>query len=321
MAESENPPDNVNATLDGGDNKITDHYLMPSTDHNISNDTPDSELDIGSSKSEVLLPGEINGIEGGKLKKNDSGIDVEKCSSVSGKDGLSSDADCGDSISECYIDSTGLSHSESMSESPESKSEVSPCSYKSDADLSFSDVLDPGNVSFNEGNFVSHSVDTKEDMSELGISGVQTSAADEAVDDDDDDNFAVDFSSKRKRRREHGLLSSSDTDSDDENETGDSSGTGTQSDKRIDSDSNSDEDSEVMNKPWPKHKWRALRDLRKRETGLSNRTPPSQFREMVHGSLQMAQRLKLQYKMEFHEGCVNALHFNRIGELITLWYH
>ncbi|KAK3107426.1 hypothetical protein FSP39_014342 [Pinctada imbricata] len=31
----------------------------------------------------------------------------------------------------------------------------------------------------------------------------------------------------------------------------------------------------------------------------------------------MVQRFNLQYKMEYHEGCVNALHFNRIGTLLA----
>ena len=48
-------------------------------------------------------------------------------------------------------------------------------------------------------------------------------------------------------------------------------------------------------------------------SALFYRTPPAVFREKVHGSVQMVQRFKLQYKMEYHEGCVNALHFNRIG--------
>jgi hypothetical protein len=65
----------------------------------------------------------------------------------------------------------------------------------------------------------------------------------------------------------------------------------------------------------PKHKWRALFDLRQREFGYSNLDDAGYFRKQVQGSLQMVQRFKLQYKMEKHEGCVNALHFNKIGKL------
>lgn len=78
-----------------------------------------------------------------------------------------------------------------------------------------------------------------------------------------------------------------------------------------------EEEEEEENQVKPKHTWFALKDLSSRQMGFSNRTPPSIFREKVQGSLQMVQRLKLQYKMEYHEGCVNALSFNRIGTLLA----
>ena len=63
----------------------------------------------------------------------------------------------------------------------------------------------------------------------------------------------------------------------------------------------------------PKQKFKALFDLRKREFGYRHIGDPGYFRKQVQGSLQMVQRLELQFKMEQHEGCVNALHFNSIG--------
>ncbi|XP_076457431.1 uncharacterized protein LOC143291451 [Babylonia areolata] len=82
--------------------------------------------------------------------------------------------------------------------------------------------------------------------------------------------------------------------------------------------SQEDKDEEDANpNPWPRHRWRALPDLRARETGSPGCTPPSVFREKVQGSLYMVQRLKLQHRMEHHEGCVNSLHFNRIGTLLA----
>ena len=68
----------------------------------------------------------------------------------------------------------------------------------------------------------------------------------------------------------------------------------------------------------PKHLFNAISDLRGREIGLSNHRPPSLFREQVQGSLQMVQRLQLKHRLRYHEGCVNALHFNRIGMLLVL---
>lgn len=63
----------------------------------------------------------------------------------------------------------------------------------------------------------------------------------------------------------------------------------------------------------PKNKWRALFDLRHREFGYSTVDDPGYFRKHVQGSLQMVKRFDLQFKMDSHEGCVNALHFSKIG--------
>lgn len=67
----------------------------------------------------------------------------------------------------------------------------------------------------------------------------------------------------------------------------------------------------------PKHKWRALFDLRSREFGNFRSKRTGVFMRSVQGSLQMVQRLKLQYKMDHHTGCVNALNFNRLGEICS----
>ena len=88
--------------------------------------------------------------------------------------------------------------------------------------------------------------------------------------------------------------------------------------KSDDQKTESEEEEEEDGKIRPKHTWFALKDLSNRQTGFSNKTPPSIFREKVQGSLQMVQRLMLQYKMEYHEGCVNALSFNRIGKTIHI---
>lgn len=77
--------------------------------------------------------------------------------------------------------------------------------------------------------------------------------------------------------------------------------------------SDSDDEPPVSDFGPPKHKWRALNDLRCREFGFSATKDPGYFRKRVQGSLQMVQRFQLQFKMNHHEGCVNALHFNRIG--------
>ncbi|XP_061189141.1 DDB1- and CUL4-associated factor 8-like [Saccostrea echinata] len=104
----------------------------------------------------------------------------------------------------------------------------------------------------------------------------------------------------------------SDDFSDDEIEDNEGSVKSKSDDQKSDSEEEKEEDKEK-----PKQSWFALKDLSKREMGYSNKTPPSIFREKVQGSLQMVQRFKLQYKMEYHDGCVNALSFNRIGTLLA----
>lgn len=114
---------------------------------------------------------------------------------------------------------------------------------------------------------------------------------------------------RRRRRRNRLLVSDSDLDSDDD----------------IDADKNSTSESEdgvedsvpLTSFGAPKHKWRAMFDIRERELGYSYRKYENYFQQKVQGSLQMVQRFELQYKMEHHEGCVNALHFNRIGTLLA----
>ncbi len=48
----------------------------------------------------------------------------------------------------------------------------------------------------------------------------------------------------------------------------------------------------------------------------SNTVPLSyMFSRRTGRSLTLVQRLKLEHKMEYHDGCVNALHFNKSGQL------
>ena len=308
MAEAAPLPDSagthsVDLELEGGDDN-------GSCNHDLTTNGVDPKLPDSSSSE-----GDLSNVR--KLQKNDSGIDVEKSPSASTRDGLSSDADCGDSVSECFADSTGfsLSHSESV------KSEDSHSRPDDDVEASFSDNnLDSTDVSPNETStaadfHVQDSMNMETDGVSSSVNGAEggTQHVDDDEDDDNDDDAVADSASAKRKRRHEALLSSSDTDSDDEEE-GAAMETG---------DKSEEEEPDVRSeKPWPKHKWRAITDLRNREIGLTNCTPPSFFREKVQGSLQMVQRLKLQYKMEYHDGCVNALHFNRIGKclmLIVLW--
>jgi hypothetical protein len=301
--------------------------------HTLTSESGDSKLpDSSGCKGDTS--------SSGKLQKNDSGIDVEKSPSTSMRDGLSDR----DSVSECCVDSTGfsLSHSESV------KSEDSPNSRPDDdADVGASFVendVDSSDASPNQcgdsnrpdssaATAVETKMDTTEEVSSSGVNDDEASRSpvvddeadygldhglDHEVEDEDDEEVVSGMASakaKRKRRHDHALLSSTDdedtTDDDDDEENC------MEADRKS---TDEEEKKEEETRPWPKHKWRALFDLRDREVGHTNCTPPSFFREKVQGSLQMVQRLKLQYKMEYHDGCVNALHFNRIGKYLFMFY-
>ncbi|KAH9495220.1 DDB1- and CUL4-associated factor 8 [Bulinus truncatus] len=69
----------------------------------------------------------------------------------------------------------------------------------------------------------------------------------------------------------------------------------------------------TLGKPTPKPNWFAVPELRRREYGCRSGC----FMEKVQGSLSMVQRLVRVERMKAHEGCVNALSFNRIGTLLA----
>lgn len=82
-------------------------------------------------------------------------------------------------------------------------------------------------------------------------------------------------------------------------------------------DDETDEEMQVDENP-VKDTWWPVRELRNREFGMSPRYPASlMFRRRTSCSLSMVQRLTLQHRMEGHDGCVNALHFNKSGTLIA----
>ncbi|XP_013415190.1 DDB1- and CUL4-associated factor 8-like protein 2, partial [Lingula anatina] len=117
---------------------------------------------------------------------------------------------------------------------------------------------------------------------------------------------------KQKRDRRMSTSSSSDDDLDD-------LAFGKEDDAKFSSD-DEDEDKSNMdldNSSPLLNNWHALGQLRQRELGVSNWKHPRLFAIDCHASLYMVQKLQLQYKMEKHDGCVNALHFNETGTRIA----
>ncbi|XP_033096791.1 DDB1- and CUL4-associated factor 8-like [Anneissia japonica] len=77
----------------------------------------------------------------------------------------------------------------------------------------------------------------------------------------------------------------------------------------------SDFEDEQKNKPQPSLIWRALPDLFNRERGLLRN--PLNFCHRTIANVSMVQRFKQYTALDSHEGCVNTLHFNQSGNLLT----
>ena len=122
------------------------------------------------------------------------------------------------------------------------------------------------------------------------------------MDTDDDDDSALHDDS----HSQHHLDSTADDDDVTDNDTNDKSA------KSSDDEGNA---MEVDLTP-PADTWCPVREIRQREIGYgAQRMPTSQvFVQHTGGSVQLVQRLKLQHKLEHHDGCVNCLHFNESGK-------
>ncbi|XP_033757845.1 DDB1- and CUL4-associated factor 8-like [Pecten maximus] len=279
---------------------------------------------------------EDNHLSLGFMKKDDSGIDISR-SPTSGKDS-SILSDNNESLS----DSGAGSRTNSVSEASLSKD----CMQKPSKGGGKTFVTETENMDTDENN---QACAQKVSSSSVSCSENDEKDSDDSVDDSGQSSRVRKLRESirrrlRDKRRRHFLLDSDDTDSDnddlspsnqenaktnddsDEDNSDDdddddddehSSVKKAKSSKDKKADSDSEEDIMVDMSKKPKQIWRALYDCRDREYGFNSRVPPASFREKVQGSLQMVQRFDLQYKMEYHEGCVNALHFNRIGTLLA----
>ncbi len=92
-----------------------------------------------------------------------------------------------------------------------------------------------------------------------------------------------------------------------------------------------------VGKQKPKHNWYSIKALTQRSVisctciliileknyyfrslGMSNhKNMENVFNSKCYGSLRFVQRLELAYKMDCHNGCVNALHFNSNGSRLA----
>ena len=103
-------------------------------------------------------------------------------------------------------------------------------------------------------------------------------------------------------------------DDDDDNDEDEDEDNGQADSAKRDKSSSEDEMEVEVNLDPPTDRWRPLREVRRREMGYANHVPMSDmFRTRCGGSISLARRLELYCKLDKHEGCVNALHFNRTG--------
>lgn len=245
------------------------------------------------------------------MKKDDSGIDFEKSP---GKDGIS-DNDVSESLSESCAMST-------KTDSGVALNSQFKLLENDDSSRESNDIV------------VMHTMDTEDSeptgscdvtMPSVGTDNDEIIEAESDSSSDDDEVIVVRTKKPRRRRIIDRNDSSSDNDSD---ENVDIDSELLRSEHALDSDDDSDveekkstesesEDEEAFENKNLKQTFQAIKDLRHREYGYSNKNPPSYFREKVQGSANLVKRLKLQCKLDYHEGCVNTLHFNRIGTLLA----
>ena len=103
--------------------------------------------------------------------------------------------------------------------------------------------------------------------------------------------------------------SSSSLDSDDDT-SAHSRDSDADSDKEVDQEG---EEGEEEDEAWPKDPWSPLPSLFAREVGAWRHCAAQSFQIKCGASLNFVRRLERSRKLDHHQGCVNALHFNRSG--------
>jgi WD repeat-containing protein 42A len=219
----------------------------------------------------------------GHLKKDDSGIDMEKSPSKESS-ALSEESETNQTDSDAALkDDSGAASQSEMSK------EDAKGSPKPDGSL---------DDSMMDSSYVRDMIDT-EDSEPTGSYDVT------GADNDSGSDVAK---VRRKRHLDRRLSSSSDSDDDTHSIS---------SEKSAKSAKSSDSDTEMDIDLPPVKQWQLYYDIYKREYGLNPRRPQSIFRSRLASNLSLVQKLKLQYKLEKHDGCVNALHFNNTGEFCS----
>lgn len=169
------------------------------------------------------------------------------------------------------------------------------------------------------------SVDTGRDtetdhVESASPSAVKTGSVASGSTDNDGTDESPTSGRHRERRRSRqtifgGLLSDTDSDSDDtrrRRSTHDS--LEDESQRKDTEEAVAIEMKRIQDRPKPKHQWNFVEQIIQRQIGGRARHQTSVlFSHRYYDSLHVPKRLELMYKMEFHQGCVNALSFNTSG--------
>lgn len=341
MAESGLKMDAINCDVDNSGNsnnhctkekKLSE--LKDPTDNHVGEENRNCKTgksSLSSKKHDLKIDLEKNNttdleLSLSSMKKDDSGVDFEKSPASMSAQESTILSDGSESISESLTDSAACSCTNSVSDTK--------LEEKSKANISDDDD-DDDQDDFPSLDVQDSKLDSKEGSSNRQRTAEKMDLDAQGVDDSNSDTQA-ESSEKRKPRRTLALIDSSNSDSDieDNKDDDDDDDDDVDEDLYADDDDDDDDDNDVDSKrlssdseeetemdydssKMPKHTWKAISDLSSREYGHSTKTPASIFREKVTSSLQMVQRFCLQYKMEYHDGCVNALNFNRIGTLLA----
>ncbi|XP_074652203.1 DDB1- and CUL4-associated factor 8-like [Tubulanus polymorphus] len=154
----------------------------------------------------------------------------------------------------------------------------------------------------------SASEDTAQTDSMAGVEGA--TAAEQDVESD------VHNPLRRKRRSQRPLLSDGEDDEADDEPTHSSSTTESSPATSSDEEDAALDKRDVTSRPVTTSR-PLIRGLLEKEYGYSVRRSQVLLHEKLSSNLAMIQRLKLQTKLNKHDGCVNALHFNDKGNLLA----
>ncbi|KAJ9586608.1 hypothetical protein L9F63_019801, partial [Diploptera punctata] len=244
-----------------------------------------------------------------QIKKDDSGISVEKSENSSDDDGSKKQKTATRKLLE--VDGSSVSSVKENGLFTKLKSKAKNRNYR----VKKGRGAGEGSSEEDESN----NVESKEDSSKVGEGRSSPDSGHQESSSAPDDVEMEESSKEPAGLESAGLDSTRKRSRASESEESDSVGSDDQKTEISDSDREEEEITpSVLLKQKPKHKWFVMQEVVNRQKGVSGRCQGAElFQQRCYGSLHSVQRLELMYKLEAHRGCVNALHFNNSGTLLA----